>query len=192
MYNAFRNYLSGKTNLKEDEIQIIESLATLKKIRKKQFLLKEGDVNRFHTFILNGCMRIYTLNNHGAEHIIKFAVEDWWVSDRESLLHGTPATMNIDAIEDTDVLQWSNDNMELLFSQIPEFDRLFKKLLSKALNASTERINILISCSAEERLEAFIKKYPDVLNRVPQHMIASFLGITRETLSRVRNHTHIV
>lgn len=187
MFEVFRHYLSEKASFTERDLQLIESLAIPKKIRKRQFLLQEGDVCRYHTFITRGCMRMYTINEQGAEHIIKFAVEGWWVSDRESLLNGTPATMNIDAIEDTQVLQWTNDNFEYLFQQIPEFDKLFKKLVSRALEASTQRINMLISGRAEEKLAGFIKLYPDLLNRVPQQMIASFLGITRETLSRVRN-----
>ncbi|HEY4289878.1 MAG TPA: Crp/Fnr family transcriptional regulator [Puia sp.] len=188
MYRPLREYLKNKATLSENEIERIEFLAIPKQVRRKQLLLREGDVCRHHTFICEGIMRLYRTDAKANEHILKFAVEGWWVSDRESLMSGEPAKSNIEALEKTQVLQWTKENFDLLCREIPAFRAMYDQLLAKAIEAIHNRVFDNISMSAEEKYMHFIKKYPDILNRVPLHMVASYLGITRETLTRVRNH----
>jgi CRP-like cAMP-binding protein len=188
MFEPFRKYLSEKVALTDSQLQRIESLAITKHLRRKQFLLQENDVSRHHTFVSNGCLRLFRIDLTGAEHIIKFAPENWWVSDRESLITGQPAKSNIDALEDTDVLQWTKDNFNRLLDEIPSYRDFHDKLIARALEASTNRIYNNISMNAQEKYEKFIKTYPSIFNRVPLHMVASYLGVTRETLTRIRTH----
>jgi CRP-like cAMP-binding protein len=187
MFESFRRYLKDNARLTPKEQELIESLSISKVIKKKQFLLRAGDVCRHHTFICKGCMKLYRTGNEGAEHIIKFAVEDWWISDRESLLSGEPAESYIVALEDTGVLQWTNEQFENLYKAVPAFDALFKRLVSKALDAAQNRVYSSISKTAEEKYVLFNQRYPGLIARVPLHMIASYLGLTRETLTRIRH-----
>src|ERR1700754_791004 len=188
MFEPFRKYLSEKVALTDSQLQRIESLAISRHLRRKQFLLQENDISRHHTFVCNGCLRLFRIDLTGAEHIIKFAPENWWVSDRESLITGQPAKSNIDALEDTDVLQWTKDNFNRLLDEIPSYRDFHDKLIARALEASTDRIYNNISMNAQEKYEKFIKTYPSIFNRVPLHMVASYLGVTRETLTRIRTH----
>lgn len=186
MSEAFRQYLNNNSGLSEAGIQTIASLAATAIVKKRQYLLRAGEVCRHHSFITKGCMKLYRLADDGTEHIIKFAVEGWWVSDRESLLSGRPAESYIAALEDTEVLQWTNPQFEDLFHTLPAFDALFKRLVSRALDASQNRIYATISGTADERYRQFLKRYPGLIGRVPLHLIASYLGLTRETLTRIR------
>lgn len=136
MPDAFSRYLQNQGTFTPEELNLIESLGKARTVKKKQLILRAGEVCHYHTFICKGCMKLYRINDAGEEHIIKFAVEDWWVSDRESLLTGAPAESYIMALEDTEVLQWTNYQFERLYNEVPEFDALFKRLVSNALNAS--------------------------------------------------------
>jgi CRP-like cAMP-binding protein len=186
MSNALRQYLNDNASLTEAELQTIESLASPAVIKKRQHLLRAGDICRHHTFIIKGCMKVYRLADDGSEHVIKFAAENWWANDRESLLSGRPSDSYIAALEDTEVLQWTNPQFEHLFQTLPAFDALFKRLVSRALDASQNRIYTTISGTADERYRHFLQRYPDLIGRIPLHLIASYLGLTRETLTRIR------
>jgi CRP-like cAMP-binding protein len=188
MFEPFRKYLSEKVALSDSQLQRIESLAISKHLRRKQYLLQENDVSRHYTFVCNGCLRLFRIDETGSEHIIKFAPENWWITDRESLLSGQPAKSNIDALEDTDILQWTKDNFNLILDEIPPYREFHDHLIARALEASTNRIYNNISMSAQEKYEKFVQTYPSIFNRVPLHMVASYLGVARETLTRIRNH----
>jgi CRP-like cAMP-binding protein len=186
MSEPFRKYLNEKVVLSESQIQLIESFAIPRHLRRKQFLLQENDVNRHHTFVCGGCLRHFRTDLSGTEHILRFAPENSWVSDRESLLTGRPAKSNIDALEDTDILQWNKDDFNQLLNEIPSYRDFHDRLIARALEASTNRIYYNISMSAQEKYETFVKTYPAIFKRVPLHMVASFLGVSRETLTRIR------
>jgi len=188
MVAAFRQYLQSKGTFSDKEMEFIDSLARKRTVKKKQFILRADEVCRYHTFICKGCMKLYRLGETGEEHIIKFAVEDWWISDRQSLLSGEPSDSYIVALEDTDVLHWTNAEFEQLQREIPAFDAMFRRLVSKALDASQQRVFSNISFTAEEKYNTFLTKYPGLIGRVPLHMIAAYLGVTRETLTRLRSH----
>ena len=179
--------MDSKIELSPEQSDWIRSLSVVKKLRKHQYLLQEGDVCKQHAFVTKGCLRSYYVDKDDAEHIVKFAVEHWWIADRDSLLSGEPAKLNIDAVEDTEAVLISKKDFDLICQQIPAFNCMVNNILQSAYNASQSRILANISLSASEKYEYFLQRYPDLALRIPQGMIASFLGISHETLSRVRN-----
>ncbi|MDO6429631.1 Crp/Fnr family transcriptional regulator [Flavitalea sp. BT771] len=187
MYDTFQEYLDRKIQLNNDEKELIRSVSILKKLRKKQYLLQEGDVWKYHAFITRGCMRTYAVDDKGVEHIIYFGIENWWIGDRESLLSQTPSRLNIDAIEDSEVILFTDPNFEMICSKVPAFRDMVHTIISKSLNVNQNRVLSSISKTAEEKYLEFIQKYADFAVRIPQAMIASYLGIKPETLSRIRN-----
>jgi CRP-like cAMP-binding protein len=184
--NLFFESIAKHIQLTPEEIEIARSFLQHKKLRKRQYLLQEGDVCKVETFILKGCLRAYTVDDKGNEHVAMFGIEGWWISDFYSMLTGLPAKQNIEALEDTDVICIDKNNLEKLYVQVPKFDKLFRILLQNAFVANQQRILAGISQTAEEQYLAFIKKYPAIEQRVPQHQIASYLGIAPETISRIR------
>jgi CRP-like cAMP-binding protein len=186
MFEIFQNYLLSKIKLSNTEVELIKSLCTIKRLRKRQYLLQEGDVWRFHAFVCSGFVRTYSVDAKGQEHIMNFSPESYWTGDRESLLTERPSNYNIDAIEDAEILLIKKGDFETLCLQIPTLNDLVNKILEKSFLVSQDRIHSNISLSAEDKYQNFIRKFPSIANRVPQHMIASYLGISPETLSRIR------
>lgn len=187
MFDAFKAYVLRHVPVSEREFAVLEAAAKTKKLRKHQYLLQEGDVCRYHCFICKGLLRTYSVDEKGNEHIIRFAMEDWWISDRESLLNETPSKFNIDAIEHAEVLLWSKTDMDQLVLELPVFGKMVNDILNKSFITSQNRIHEAISSSAEEKYRNFVTRYPAFALRAPQAMIASYLGIKPETLSRLRN-----
>jgi len=193
VFEVFKAYVRRQTTISDEELAILESHAKFKKLRKKQYLLQEGDVCRYHCFIASGLMRTYSVDGKGNEHIIRFATKDWWISDRESLLFGVPSKFNIDAIEESELILFDKDEMKVAMETVPVFGQLVTDILNKSFVINQNRIHEVISSTAEEKYQNFVKRYPDFALRVPQAMIASYLGITPESLSRVRKdlaHKH--
>jgi len=180
--------VNEKIALTEEEKQVCKSFFTPKKLRKRQYILQEGDVCKYLTFVEKGMLRSYTIDEKGNEHIIQFAFEGWWVSDQFSFLTGEPAVYNIDALEDSELLLLSKQAEEQLLHKIPKFERYFRLLLQNNLITTQRRLISSYSQSAEERYQQLIAGCPTIPQRVPQHMMASFLGITPETLSRIRKN----
>jgi CRP-like cAMP-binding protein len=186
MFEHFRKYLDNKINLSASDYELIESVSIIKKLRKHQFLLTEGDVCTFNAFVCEGFLRKYSVDDKGSEHTVYFATENWWTADRQSLMDGTPSKYYIDAVEDSVALLISKNNFEMLCEKIPIFRDMVNSLLQKSLNATHERINNTFQSTAEEKYNNFLKTFPNLANRAPRHMLASYLGITPETLSRIR------
>jgi CRP-like cAMP-binding protein len=189
MLEIFQHYINSKASITNEEFETIKSLCIIKKLRKKQYLLQEGDVWKYNAFICQGCLRSYRVDDKGLEHIINFAIENHWTGDRESILSGNPAKLNIDAIEDSTLILITKENFETICKEIPAFNDMVNAILHRSFIASQNRIHAAISFTAEEKYLNFINTSPEIANRVPQHMIASYLGISPETLSRVRNQT---
>jgi CRP-like cAMP-binding protein len=158
-----------------------------KKIRRKQFLLQEGEVCLHLAFVLSGCLRSYTVDRGGEEHVVQFAIEDWWISDLQSFLSGTSSAYTIDALEDSEILLLEKNARETLLREVPGFERFFRLLMEANYVASHRRIEESLSESAEERYLAFLKSYPALVQRIPQNQIASYLGVTPQSLSRIRS-----
>jgi len=188
MFAIFQKYLTDKIELSNDEMQLIESVCKVKKLRKKQFLFQEGDIWHYNAFICRGLVKTFSIAENGTEHIINFAPENYWTGDRESLTNGTPSRLNIDAIEPTELLLIDKSDFEKLCSQIPQLNQMVNQIIQKSFIVSQNRILANISFTAEEKYQNFLEKYPHIVNRIPQHMIASYIGITPETLTRLRRN----
>jgi CRP-like cAMP-binding protein len=186
MYEALIKNLTRFVSLTEAEAEIASSLFTYRKFRKHQFLQQEGEVARYETFILKGLARTYELDAKGGEHIIQFSIEDWWVGDLYSFLSGQPSRYNIDCLEETEVLQITCEQQELLFQKVPKLERHFRIMIQNAYVAVINRVAGTLAKSAAERYRDFIETYPHIEQRVPNHQIASYLGITPQSLSRIR------
>ena len=189
MFEEFAKYLREKANLDAEEIDAVRAVSVEKKIRKRQYLLQEGDVCHYNCFIVKGCLRMYTVGEDGVEHIVRFAVENWWISDRESYNNGYPSKCNIDALENSDIILIDKPDFLHLLMITPKLKSFIDNLLARSYDAIQNRIIGAISFSTEEKYQNFIERFPGIVNRVPLHMIASYLGVTRETLSRVRSQS---
>lgn len=188
MFEAFENYLTVKADLNIQEIEAVRAVSKLKKIRKRQYILQEGDVCHYNCFVVKGCLRMYRVGEDGIEHILRFAVENWWMSDRESYNNNIPSKCNIDALEDCELILIERTDFLHLLATIPKLKQFIDSLLARSYDAIQDRVMGAISYSAEEKYQNFITRFPDIFYRVPLHMIASYLGVSRETLSRVRSH----
>lgn len=189
MFEQFKEYIGQKATLTEADYAKIEAVCIFKKLRKRQYLLQEGDVWKYNAFITKGLVRFYSVDENGRENIVSFAKENWWTGDRASLLTGEPSKNNIDAIEDTELILVTKTNFDRLCREIPTFNDMVNAILNKSFITSQNRIHSAIAFTAEQKYLDFVQKYPDLSLRVPQAMIASYLGITPETLSRVRKET---
>lgn len=185
-YDLILRNVSRHISLNREETDHFTSLLQLKTIKKKQFLLTRDELCRTENFIIKGCTRTYTIDENGFEHILMFGIEDWWVGDLASFLNQTPSHYYIDALENTEVLQITKPDLDLLFEKVPKFERFFRIIIQNAFIAQQTRINQNLSFSAEQRYLDFISRYPAFEQRIPQKQIAAYLGITPEFLSMLR------
>ncbi|MBL7932823.1 MAG: Crp/Fnr family transcriptional regulator [Bacteroidia bacterium] len=186
MWEGILQNIGKYITLTEDEIAYFKSVVQFKKLRKRQYLVQEGEVVKYESYVIKGCLRAYQVTEKGQEHVVQFAIEDWWIGDLYSFLTGTPATLNIDCLEDCELLQITKESLEELYIKVPKFERMFRILFQNAFVHSQKRLLSTIATSAQEHYTEFIKKYPNIDQRVPNHQIASYLGITAESLSRIR------
>ncbi|UFH57071.1 Crp/Fnr family transcriptional regulator [Spirosoma sp. KNUC1025] len=187
MFDEFERYIRQyEPGLTREQMQLIRSKSVLKKVRRRQVLLHEGEVCQHKIFVLRGLLRTYGTANDGSEYVMKFTPEYEWITDPDSYFNRTPSELNIDAIEASDVVLWSHDDFEALRTVIPEINTLSEKLITQNMGVTQKRILLNISANAEEKYQYFIATYPDILRRVPLHMVASYLGVSRETLTRIR------
>jgi cAMP-binding proteins - catabolite gene activator and regulatory subunit of cAMP-dependent protein kinases len=178
--------ISRHIELDKTETDFFISLLQTKKLKRKELLLKQGDICKTENFIVKGCLRTYTIDNNGFEHIVLFGIEDWWVGDLYSFLTQSPATYFIDALEDTVVIQITKANLDKLYERVPKFERFFRLILQNAFIAQQQRINQNLSFTAEQRYLDFINKYPQLEQRLTQKQISAYLGITPVFLSMLR------
>lgn len=181
------DYFNRHIPLNAEERELVTELFKPRLYRKKQYVLQEGDVCNQFNFVVRGCLRIYKIDEKGNTHIIQFAPENWWMNDIRSFHKKQPSELNIDALEDTMVLQISHENLITLYKSAPKFDRIFRVLLENSFVTLQNRLLQNISSTAEERYISFTQTYSQLSNRLSQTQIASFLGITPEFLSRLRN-----
>lgn len=186
MYELFFKNLNEKISLTSEEQAIIKSYLIPKKLRKKQYLLQAGDVCKYIAFVERGALRAYSTDEKGSEHIIQFALEGWTISDLYSFMTAEPATYHIDALEDCELILISKAAQQEILRRVPKYETYTRMQVTGAYLAMQKRLTSLISLPVEDRYINFISFYPNIAQRVPQHMIASYLGLTPETLSRVR------
>ncbi|SHK13154.1 Crp/Fnr family transcriptional regulator [Chryseobacterium polytrichastri] len=181
------DYFNQLIPLNSEEKKLVTELFKSRLYRKRQYILQEGDVCNQFNFIVRGCLRMYKIDEKGNTHIIQFAPENWWMIDIGSFHKRSPSELSIDAIEDTMVLQISHEDLIKLYISAPKFDRIFRVLIENSFVTLQNRLLQNISSTAEERYLSFMETYSHLSNRLPQTQIASFLGITPEFLSRLRN-----
>lgn len=186
MFPTLIKHLTEKIALSEEAQAKLPQFFEHKTLAKKEFLLQEGDYCKQLTFISKGLLKSYTLDDKGQEHISLLAWEGWWVSDFKSFICDEPAILYIDAVEASEVLLITHENYERMLLEIPAMERYFRILYQNSLVTKDRRLISSNSYSAEEKYRHLLKLYPFIGKRVPQHLIASFLGITPETLSRIK------
>lgn len=193
MLDKFAIYLRERLNITDEQAEEAVSCLKIKTFKKGQILLNAGDLKSESYFINKGLLRYFSIDEKGKEHIIQFAPEDWMLSDRDTFVFNEPSMFYIDVIEDTEVVVVKKDFFQDIKNIVPEILELNILMLHNSIRFMQKRINMLLSATAEERYLDFIKLYPNLTLRVPQWMIASYLGITPESLSRVRKdlaHKH--
>lgn len=186
MFEQLFHTINQKIELTAEGLEMIKPFFIPKKIRKRQYLLQDGDVCKYTAFVEKGVLRSYSVDEKGNEHIIQFALEGWWIGDQYSLLTCEPSTYNIDALEDSELLLMTHAGSEAMMEAVPGMEKYFRILLQNNMIAMQRRLVASLSLTAEEKYKRMLNAYPNIIQRVPQHMIASYLGITPETLSRIR------
>ena len=187
MFDRLRDHVSRLVPLTDSDAPLCSSFMIPKRVRKGAYLVQEGEVSKYLAFVTSGCLRSYTIDKKGEEHIVQFAFEGWWITDLYSFLTGKPGNYFIDAMEESDVLLLESAAYEKLCTTVPRFERYFRLLLQNNYIATHRRVLASISMSAEERYLQMIQEYPNIGQQVALRHIASYLGITPEALSRIRN-----
>lgn len=183
----FLNYVNKFISLTPEEETFLLSKIVQRNYLKDQYITQQGDVCKSVNFIISGCTKTYYMDIEGQEHIVMFSIEDWWTSDLGSFISQAPADFNVQCLEKTQLIQFSHTSLEDLYKEIPKFERLFRKIVERAFVASQKRVIRNFSLTAKERYQIFKNTYPKIEQRVPQYMIASYLGITKEFLSKIKS-----
>lgn len=173
-------------DLQDEEAAFFLSLLKTKQVKRKQFLLKEKEICHHSIFVNEGCLRGYTLDKNGYEHILQFAPKNWWIADMFSMLSGQPGDLYIDALEDSDVLLLHVEDREKLMLKVPKFERFFRIILENSLITFRQRLMENLGLPALERYLLFCKRYPTLIERLPQKQVAAYIGVTPEFLSKMR------
>jgi CRP/FNR family cyclic AMP-dependent transcriptional regulator len=186
MFDSIHQYISRCAALSPEEFDQLDSLMEHKMVAKKTIMLHEGEVCKFEAYIIKGCIRTYYINEKGAEVTLQFAVEDWWVSDIASFHDHKPSSMFIETLEDCELLTLNPQTKETLLSKVPKLERVFRLMVQRNLSVLQGRLFTTIATSAKDKYLDFIRRYPGIPQRVAQHYIASYLGISPEFLSKIR------
>ncbi len=187
-FDVLRTYLQARAAFAEQDLETVRAAFLYRRLPAGEFLQRAGDVTRFAAFVATGCLRNYVIDAKGKEHILQFAPETWWLADSTSLRQGTPSSYFIDAIEDSELLLIDAPSHQNLVERVAGYATAFRTGLQRHAAAKDERIVSALSASAEERYLEFLKVYPSIALRVPQSMLASYLGMTPETVSRIRKN----
>jgi len=190
MFAEFEKYIKTETGISDEDIALCRATATIRTLRRKELLLQEGEICRYKSFVARGFLRTYRTTENGSEHIMQFSPENSWITDPESYHNNVPSTYNIEALEPCEVVMWTRKDFNNLFENIPALKAYSERLIARNLYLTRQRVFTALSATAEEKYDEFMKMYPGILTRVPLHMVASFLGLSRETLSRIR-HTQV-
>jgi len=182
----FDIYFRAHTNIDDRDLHLVRSLAVAKTLRRNEFLLREGEICRYKIFITKGLLRTFGTAADGSEHILQFSPEHSWTLDAESYDRQQPARYNIAAIENSEVLLWAKADFDSLLADIPQLKSFAERLISRNIYSSRQRLLTALSATPEEKYHEFTQSFPDLLARLPLHMIASYLGISIKTLTRIR------
>lgn len=190
MIDKLVQHINAKINhkLTENDISVLSEVFQLKKLRKHQYLIQSGDVCKIAAFVVSGALKKYTIDNTGKENIMELYIENWWAGDKESFMIGTPTPYYIDAYEDTELLIITKENFTNKLNKLPFISELNNVLTERQSFQLMKRLHSSQTLTAEQKLEQLQNTYPDFFQRFPQHIIASYLGMTKETLSRIRSN----
>ncbi len=186
MFDILISHIQNKVSLTEEEKTELRSFFSVKKLKKKQYLLQEGDVCKCLSFVNKGLLKSYFTDEKGGENINMFAFEGWWISDFKSFINQEKAVLNIDAVEETELLMITLEDYDKLMLKIPVMDRYFRILYQNSLVTKDYRLIASNSYTAEEKYLQLVQKNPEMIKRVPHNLIASYLGLAPETISRIR------
>jgi len=186
MFDQINSHVTRCTSLTAEELAYFNTILEYRAVPKKTFLLHEGDVCNFEAYINKGCIRNYYIDENGFEVTLQFAIEDWWVSDIASFQDHTPSSMFIETLEDCELLMLSPQTKDQLLEKVPKLERVFRLMVQRNLAALQSRLFKTIATTALDRYLDFLQHYPTIPQRVAQHYIASYLGISAEFLSKVR------
>lgn len=179
-------HINKYVSLTPEEENLLLSKTEIKIYKSKSLLLKSGEICKYSFFVNSGLLRSFTINDNIIEHVLHFACEGWWIGDMYSLLSEKPGNLFIETLEDAEVILFSKKNQEQLYTAIPKLERFFRILTENSLVAHQERLMDNLSLSAEERFDKFCKRYPTLMQRVPQKQIASYIGVTPEFFSKMK------
>ncbi|HEU4554775.1 MAG TPA: Crp/Fnr family transcriptional regulator [Chitinophaga sp.] len=187
-YDVLKQHLQSRVPLTDDECTTLLSVFRLKKVKRRQFIIQPEYVAKYRSYVVKGALRAYVVNEEGEDHTIQFAVEDWWISDYNSYIYQQPATMFVTAIEDSTILQIDFESESRMKAASHKFETLFRIMAERAAAFQQRRIISSLTQSAKERYNEFAARYPNVVNRLPQYALASYLGMTTAFLSKIRNN----
>lgn len=183
---ALIEYFNRILPLDEKETVIVKDVFKERKVKKRQFILQEGEICKHNTYVLEGCFRMYLVDPNGKEHNLQFAIENWWIGDLGSFHSNSPSKLNVEAIENSIILQANKEDQLKLFTDYPKFNQIFRVLAENAMVGLQRRVLQNISSTAEERYLDFLERHPNLFNRISNVQIASYLGVTPEFLSTIR------
>ncbi|SNS78184.1 cAMP-binding domain of CRP or a regulatory subunit of cAMP-dependent protein kinases [Ekhidna lutea] len=185
-FESLINYLNQHIDLSSHEVSILKDQAKIRTYLKGQYIVQQGDICKYENFVISGCAKTFFMDKDGNEHVVMFALENWWTADLGSFISQEPADYNVQCLEKTTVIQFTPEALEHLYSEIPQLERFMRIIIQKAFVASQKRIVRNHSLSAKDRYLLFREQYPEIEQRVPQYLIASYLGITKQFLSKIR------
>ena len=186
MLEILRNHIKKFVEISDEEFDGIAAFFKMQQVKKKENLQVEGKVCRYHYFVLRGCLRLFFIKEKGIEQTTELAIETWWMTDNISYEHRRPGQFYIQAVEDSDILRIDRDAQEKLVEAFPKMERYFRFIYQRAYASSQMRIKYLYDLSREESFHHLVEHHPDFVQRIPQHLIASYLGFTPEYLSEIR------
>jgi CRP-like cAMP-binding protein len=186
MYNNLIDHIKKFVELNDNEAELINAAVAVKQVKKKTFLLQPDHICKEIHFVSNGCLRLYFINKKLNEQITQFAIENWWITDHYSLDKGQPSSYYIQAIENSEIISINKNKLEDLYTAVPKLERYFRIVQQKAFTAAQRRIEYIYSFNDEERYRHFSGLFPEFLQRVPQYMLASYLGFTPQFMSKIR------
>ncbi len=187
MTHPLRKHIEEIINLTDEEFEFILSHFEQIKKRKHQYLVQEGDIVKKEFWIIQGCLKSSFIDNEGKEHILQFGMENWWITDYESFVNQTASKISIDCIEDSELLYITAENRDALTAKMHKMERFWAKKSKYGRIALQNRVLSLLQNSAKERYDVLLNQYPQLFQRVPKKMIAAYLGVSRETLSRLNS-----
>lgn len=186
-FSAVIEYVSRYVELSPAETELFSSFLKMTKVRKRQFIVQPGFVCRHKSYVLKGAFRGYLVDTEGKEHTLAFAIEDWWISDYSSLIYQEPATLFVEALEDSVLIQIDYEDQQTMLQQIPALEKFERIITQRSLAFHQKRLLSNLTKTAEQRYDEFMQNYAEISRRVPQYALVSYLGFSTEYLSKIRN-----